>query len=465
LSSTSADSQAIPGRFITELKALLSLGTPMVATQFFIMAMGFLDTAMAGRYDSVHLAGVALGGAIMWPVFMLTTGVTMALTPIVAQLRGSGATSESGAKIRQALWVAVFASLICIGVILNAGVLFELAGVDARAAAIAVDYLKAAAWGLPAAQLYVVLRYASEGLGRTLPPMVIAAIALPLNGLLNYVLIYGEFGAPELGGVGCGWATAIVWWVELGLICLVLRSRYFQTTRLTDRFAWPDWNDIRGILKIGVPIGLTVFLEMAVFSIVGLSVATLGVIPLAANSIAGNVNWATYVIPMSIGSAASIRVGFYVGAGDYGAASYVARTAFIVSVSYALLVSALLILARHQIAGLYTTEAPVLELAASLMIFIALYQIVDDTNATMTGVLRGYKDTRVPMVYSLVGYWLLALPLGAALCFGWFGIEPFGVSGFWIGMTVGLAVVACCMGWRLLSTSNNPDRIRTFSTI
>ena len=257
----------------------------------------------------------------------------------------------------------------------------------------------------------------------------------------------------------------MVMWMELGLILLILRSRYVRATGLTRKFDWPQWREISSILKIGVPIGLTVFLEMAVFSVVGLSIASLGVIPLAANSIAGNVNWATYVIPWALGSAASIRVGFYVGARDYAKARYVARTAFIVSIVYALVVSVLLIGGRHLIAALYTTEAAVLELAASLMIFIAIYQIVDDTQATMGGVLRGYKDTRAPMLYSLVGFWFLALPLGASLCFGWFGREPMGVAGYWIGMILGLSVVAVCMGGRLISTSRNPDRIRSFAAI
>jgi len=461
----SVDTTPLKLKFADELGALLRLGAPMVATQFFIMAMGFLDTAMAGRYDSVHLAGVALGGTVMWPVFMLTSGFTMALTPIVAQLRGAGSIADAGAKVRQAMWLALFSSVFCILIILNAEPIFILAQVDPRAADIAVRYLQAAAWGIPGVQFYVILRYTSEGLGKTLPPMLIAGTALPLNAVLNYLLIYGEFGAPELGGVGCGWATAVVWWVELGLMSLVLKTDYFKATTFNQRFDFPHWEDIRGILKIGVPIGLTIFLEMAVFSVVGLLIASLGVIPLAANSIAGNVNWATYVIPMALGSAASIRVGFYIGSGDYARAGFVAKTSFLLSLGYALIVSAGLILARHQIVGLYSQEPAVLELAAMLLIFIALYQIVDDTQATMAGSLRGYKDTRAPMVYSLVGYWVLALPLGAALGFGWFGLPEQGVAGFWMGMTIGLAIVAVCMGVRLLSTSRNPERISAFARL
>jgi len=437
----------------------------MATTQFCIMAMGFIDTAMAGRYDSTHLAGVALGGAILWPVFMLTSGVTMAVTPMVAQLRGAGRTSETGAGIRQGLWLSLAAAVICIVVLQHAGRLFAFIDVDPATARIAEGYLGAIAWGLPAVQVYVVLRYACEGLGRALPPMVIAVLALPVNAALNYVLIYGHLGAPELGGVGCGWATTAVWWVELALIASVVRMRFFRAAKVTSRFDPPRWRELKPILKIGVPIGLTVFLEVAVFATVGLSVASLGVVPLAANSIAGNVNWATFVIPMSLGSAASIRVGFHVGASNNEGAAHVARIAFLLSLAYAVVVSVLLVLARYPIARLYTSDAEVLELATSLMLVIALYQIFDDSQATLGGALRGYKDTRAPMLYTLVGYWMFALPLGAALCFGWLGFEPLGARGYWIGMTAGLGILALCIGLRLLSTSRNPDRIRQLAAI
>jgi len=448
-----------------EFRDLLRLGLPMVATQFFIMAMGFLDTAMAGHYSSVDLAGVALGGNILWPVFMLMSGLTMALTPIVAQLRGAAAVDQAGSKIRQGLWVALFASFVCVAVIINAEPIFVLSGVDAEAAAIGVRYLRAAAWGIPPVLLYVTLRYTSEGLGKTLPPMLIAGAALPLNGLLNYMFIYGKFGAPQLGGEGCGWATAIVMWFELILICLLLRSSYFRATKVLAHFEPPRIDEILRILKIGLPIGLTVFVEMAFFSVVGLMIGSLGVTSLAAHSIAGNVNWATYVIPMAFGSAASIRVGYFVGANDFERSRHVAKTAFFMSLCYALAISVVLILSRQHIVTAYTQDPAVLTMAASLLLFIAVYQIVDDTQATMVGALRGYKDTRMPMVFALVGFWFLALPLGAALAFGWFDLPAYGVAGFWFAMTLGLAIVAVCVGLRLVSTSRNDSRIERFARI
>jgi MATE family multidrug resistance protein len=248
-------------------------------------------------------------------------------------------------------------------------------------------------------------------------------------------------------------------WLELGLILFLLRSRYFKATGLTRRFRGPDLKILKEIARIGLPIGLTVFLEMAVFSVVGFLVASLGVTALAAHSIAGNVNWATYVIPMALGSAASIRVGFFVGAGDLDRSRQVARIAVSLSLGYAFIVSAALVLGRHAIVGIYSNDPEVLLMAATLLLFIAVYQIVDDTQATIVGALRGYKDTRAPMVFSLVGYWVVAMPLGAALGFGWFGNEPWGVYGFWAGMTIGLTLVAICVGWRLWRTSRDDRKI------
>ena len=431
----------------------------MAATQFFIMAMGFLDTAMAGHYHSTHLAGVALGGNVFWPIFMLLTGCTMSVTPIVAQLVGGDRTRQVGIVLRQGLLVGLAASAIAIVLVLNAHPVFALFGIDSTAADIATRYLSAAAFGLPAVMCYIVLRYGSEGLGHTLGPMVIAGLVLLLNGVLNYAFIYGRFGAPELGGEGCGWATAIVMWFELAAMVVLARFRYFRVTGLWHRFEPPNAREIKRILKIGIPIGLSSFVGMALFAIVGFLVGSLGVMPLAAHSIAGHINWATFVIPMSLGSAAGIRIGFYVGAGEFARAARVARVAFAISLGYAVAVSVVLVVFRHNAVAVYSGDAEVVGLAATLILLIAVYQVFDDTQGTMAGALRGYKDTRAPMVYALLGYWGLALPLGMALGFGWWGLPNMGVFGFWIALSVGLAAVAVAMGLRLYRTGRDPVRI------
>jgi len=447
-----------------ETRELARLGLPMIGTQFFIMATGFLDTAMAGHYASVDLAGVALGGNILWPVFMLLAGLNMALTPMVAHFRGEGRVNQMGGLVRQGLWLALFSSVIIAVIITNAAPLFAFFEIDPEASDIADRYLKAAAWGMPGVMLYVTLRYVCEGLGHTIEPMLIAASALLVNGTLNYILIYGKLGFPEMGGEGCGWATAITMWSEFFLMLLLIYKPWFRVTGLLTKFEWLHYKNLSSIIKVGLPIGLTSFIGMAVFSVIAFFIGSIGVTALAAHSIAGNINWATFVIPMSLGSAASIRVGYFVGARDFAYARQVAKTAFQISLIYALFTSVLLITCRNLITSIYSTDLVVLEVASSLLIIVAIYQIVDCTQATMAGSLRGYKDTRTPMVYSFVGYWVLALPIGAVLGFGYL-TEPWGVYGFWTGMAIGLFIVCLLVGMRLYQTSHNEERIRAFAAI
>jgi len=449
-----------PITFNHELRQVLRLGGPMVLTQLFIMLTGTVDAAMAGHYASVDLAGVSLGGMVLWPIFMLLTGVTMALTPITAQLRGGQRLAETGHQIRQGLWICAFMSAILIAVLLNAHPIYAWAGVESEAGRIAADYLSAVAWGAPAVIFYVALRHVCEGLGHTIPPMIIAGAVLPLNALLNYAFIYGRFGFPELGGVGCGYATAIIFWVELLLILGVVRMRFFDATTFLDRFELPAWTSMASILRVGVPIGLTVFVEMAVFSVIGILIGRIGVAETAANSIAGNLNWATYVIPMALGSAASIRVGYHVGARDLDAARATAATVYKFSLGYAIAMSVLLVLCRYYLIAIFTVDPIVVDIAASLVLFIALYQLFDDSNAVTIGALRGYKDTRLPMWFGLVGYWAIAVPVGYLLAEEIIapGLAP-GVYGYWAGLTLGLFIVAACTGLRLWYISANRDKI------
>ena len=445
--------------FREAIKPVLILGWPMILTQLFIMGTGFVDTVMAGRYSATDLAGVSLAGNVLWPCFMLLTGVTMALSPITSQLRGSGRVADVGRQVRQGLWLCLGSSTVLVSILLNADFLFRLIDIDAEVAAIASAYLVAVSWGIPPIILYVALRHTSEGLGVTRPPMLIAGSVLPLNALLNYAFVYGNWGAPELGGVGCGWATAIVFWVEFLLMMFVVRMRHFRQTNTFATFARPDLAIMRDILKLGVPIGIAIFLEMAMFAVVSFLIAALGVIPMAAHSIAGNLNWLTYVIPMGMGSAAGIRVGFLVGSNDLLAARVTAGAVLKFAVGYALVVSVLLVVLRFSLVQIYTTDIDVIEMAATLLILIAVYQLLDDTQAVMIGSLRGYKDTTMPMVFSLVGYWVLALPLGYVLATGLLTGHTLGVYGYWLGITAGLAVVAIMVATRLWRMSADPVKI------
>ena len=426
-----------------EFRHLLRLALPIVLTQLSQMGMGVADTIMAGRYGAADLAGVALGGNLFWPTIMLLAGVIMAVVPSVSQLHGSGRQAAAGEVVRQAAFIALAGGVVLVICYRNARGLFEFIGVDPLAVPIAAAYLEALSWGTLPLLGYFTLRYLCEGMSWTLPAMLVAFFGLLLKIPLNYLFIYGGLGVPAMGGVGCGWASAVVIWLELiVLVAVVVRSR-IQVTGVFSRFSRPNATAILRLVKLGLPIGLTTFLEFSMFSVVTLLIGRLGVNAVAAHQIATNMGGLAFMVPMAIGMAVAIRVGFNVGAGNLPGARRSGWVALGVALAFALVAALILYFARAPIAALYSNDPGVLVLAAELMVFVAVYQFVDDTQVTALGALRGFKDTRTPMIIALVAYWTVGLPLGVVLGFGWVTLPGFeGVRGFWVGLSAGLCVAS-----------------------
>ena len=288
-----------------------------------------------------------------------------------------------------------------------------------------------------------------------------------MNALLNYAFIYGAFGAPELGGVGCGVATAIVMWLTAALIVVVVTRRFYASARLFRggwRGGWrPDLATFARLARIGIPIGVTVFFEFGVFSLITLLLAEFGANVVAGHTIAMNINGLAFMIPMSLGMAASIRVGHCVGAENFAEARVVGQTALRASFAYAALAGLAIFPLRSLLVGLYTESPDVIAVATNLLIFVAAYQLVDDTQATAIGVQRGYKDTRAPMWLALTGYWVIGLPIGLSCGYGWLGLPELGVYGFWIGLAIGLTFVAICVNVRRIRFATDIPRIRRYA--
>lgn len=445
-----------------EFKALTSLALPMIVTQLSQMGMGVADAIMAGRVSPADLAGVALGGNLFWPLMLFMSGVIMALTPAVSQLHGARREAEVAAVVRQALWLALVGGGVAFLLLGYSEAALVFVGVDPAAIPIAVDYINALRWGMPPVLGYFTLRYLCEGMSWTTPAMAIALVALVLKVPLNLLFIHGAFGFAGLGGAGCGWSSALVMWFELAAMLVVVSATRMRRIGLFSSFSRPDPREITRLVRLGLPIGATMFFEMAIFSLMTLLIGRLGVDAVAAHQIASNVGGITYMIPMSVGMAATIRVGFNVGAGNLVRARVAGTVAIGSSLFFALLAGSLVLLFRDAIPLLYTNDPGVLNVAAQLLLLIAIYQIFDDGQATIIGVLRGYKDTRIPLIVTLLAYWAFSLPVGAVLGFG-FGTPALGVSGFWLGLILGLVMVAIVLGARFVWLSRRDDLIRAYA--
>lgn len=453
-----------PARIRAELRALLALATPIIIAQLAHTAMGFVDTVMAGRVSPRDLAAVALGNSLWVPVFLLMTGILLATTPKVAQRFGSGQQQEIGPLVRQALWLALAVGGGAAALLWNAEPVLHLMQVDPSLVEPAMGYLRGVACGFPAVALYHVLRCYSDGLGHTRPSMMLGIGGLLLNIPLNYVLIYGKLGLPALGGVGCGWATGIVMWsMLLGMLWWVNWAPYYRPSRLFARFDWPQWPVLRRLLSIGVPIGVAVFAEASIFSVIALLIGGLGATVVAGHQIALNFSSLVFMIPYSLGMAATVRVGQSLGRDQPREARFAAGVGMASALAYACLSASLMLLWRSEIAQIYTAAPEVIAVASSLIVYSALFQFSDAIQVTAAGALRGYQDTRATMLYTLFAYWGIGLPVGYGLGLAdWFG-EPSGPRGLWQGLVVGLTCAAVLLGIRLARSARRRIRAQSSS--
>lgn len=440
-----------------EFRALGSLALPIVATQLSQMGMGVADTLMVARVGATDLAGVTLGNNLYFPAMLLLSGTLMALTPSVSQLHGAGRTGEAGALVRQGLWIALCGSLLLVILLRNVEPLYRLLGVDERAIPVATAYLKAVSPSLVPLLAYACLRCLCEGLSWTLPAMLVGLSALALKVALNWLFIHGSatLGVPAMGGVGCGWATVLTMCYALCAMLVVVLNSRVRASNVFSAFSLPIWREIRRLLRLGLPIGVAIFAEVAFFSFVTLLIGRLGVEAVAAHQVAFNIIGVGFMVPLALGMAATIRVGFNIGAGRAATARVAGWVAVGATLAWGATVALALVACRHQLAGLYTNDAAVLQTAGSLLLIAAFFQVFDSGQVAAMGVLRGHKDTAVPMAFALVGYWALGLPVGYALCFGWgkIGVAGIGVEGLWWGLVLGLATVAVALFARLTAVS------------
>ncbi|MFV2089775.1 MAG: MATE family efflux transporter, partial [Pseudomonadales bacterium] len=387
----------------------------------------------------------------------------LAITPTVSQLNGAGKYSEIGEVIRQGLWMALVGGLAASLILNNIGPVYSWMDVDPLAAAVSIPYLKMASYGIPALMFFFCLRFLADGMGFTRPALMISVCALMLKIPLNYVLIYGKFGFPEMGGVGCGVAQAIIMWFQLFLIVLVVTRKRFNVTGWTNRFSSPDARRIKALLIIGLPIGATIFAEMGLFSITTLLLGRFGAEVVAAHNIAMNLNGLVFMPPLALGMAATIRIGFRVGAGEIAEARTTAAIAVGATTILAIAGSLMIYLFRTQLVAAYTSDVPVADLAAILLLFVVFFLLFDALQSTAVGVLRGYKDTRKPMWIALFSYWIVGFPMECILGFGLIG-EPMGVYGFWLGLAAGIGTAAVLLSVRLWRVSANTELIKKLSS-
>ena len=439
----------------TELKALWQLAWPLLIGQLATVGMAVADVAMAGHVSAQDLAGVSLGTSIWIIVVVTLMGVMMAVTPLVAHHVGAQEFSKVPHLVRQALWMSAGVGAVALVLANVATLIFDYMELEPVVRTIAQQFIYITSVALPPFAAYRVLYGYSASLNQTKPMMVISLLALLLNVGLNWLLVFGNWGFPRLGGVGCAWASMLCVWFNLGgLVWWMRRSPAYASTWPFTHWEKPNRAEISRLLHLGLPIGVTYFAECSAFSLIALLVAKFGSTQVAAHQIALNFSSLTFMVPLSIGLALLTRVGQALGAGDPVAARYRSWVGVGAAVGFSMLSALLMALFNQQIASAYTNDAGVAALAASLLFLAAIFQISDGLQVSTSCAIRGYKVTRTPMAIHLTAFWVVSLPLGCVLGLApswapWHPELPMKAQGFWIALIMGLSVAGVALAWLL----------------
>ncbi len=448
-----------------EIKNLVTLAIPVMIAQISQTAITFVDTIMAGNYSKTALSGVAIAVSIWLPTILFGQGLLTVLTPIISNLNGAAKREQVADQTRQGVVIALILSIIMMLVLYNSDKIISFRSsadhpIDPEMVDVAVSFLRSIMWGVPAFLLFLVYRNQCEGLSNTKPAMVIIFIALLANIPINYVLIYGKLGLPAFGGVGCGITAAIIFWLMFALIRIyTLTTTTQRDIRKTPLTKLIDFAIIKKIVVLGTPLALAYFFEMSLFAVVALLIAPLGQITVAAHQIIFTISSLTFAIPLSLGVATSIRVGYLLGKNKPILAKQTAYVSLAISFMIAVVVALILVIFRSPIITIFTHEIDVITICLQLIILLAIYQVSDYLQVVASNVLRGYKDTKSIFFITLISYWVVGLPIGYILGLTDLIIQPIGAAGFWIGIILGLAVAAFLLIGRMIYIQKQPQDI------
>ncbi len=429
---------------MNDLKRLLSIAAPVILVQVGLTAMGMVDTIMVGRVSPAAIAAVALASTLFMVVGTFGMGIIMSLDAVVAQAIGA---DDHPAAVRAFQRAVVLSFLVAVPTVLVLSLgeaLLRWTGQPEEVVPLAWAYILTALPGVIPFYWFVVMRQTLQAMHRLKPIVITIVIANLLNAFLNWMFIFGNLGAPEMGVTGAALATTIGRFVMAGLL-MVLAWKTFRTMlRPFQREAFAPRPLLR-FAALGAPIGAQYVLEIGVFSLIGLLMGRLGTIPLAGHQIALVIASFTFMVPLGISMAAAVLVGRAVGAHDPAAMRSAARLSLASATGFGVFSATMMLLFAEPIVSIYTPDPEVQAIAAMLLRLAGLFQVFDGIQVTGIGILRGVGDTRAPLFANLVGYWALGLPLSLFLAFT-LGLGP---AGLWWGFVLGLAVVAVWMWFRV----------------
>ncbi|OCW57306.1 MATE family efflux transporter [Hoeflea olei] len=439
-----------PRSWGTHVRATLALGLPLVGTQIAQIAIATTDVVMLGWYGTEELAATVLGSQAFFIVYIFGVGFASAILPLAAQAEGRNDPTHVRRSVRMGMWILLIYAAVVMPFLWQLEAILIAVGQKPELAALASDYIRIAQWGMFPALMMMALRSFFAARSRAGIVLWSALIGTLVNGVLNYILIFGAFGAPEMGVRGAAIASvvssAVIFLIMAGWA--TLHPRHLEY-RLFQRFWRPEWPAFFEVFRLGVPIGFTILAEVGLFMAASLMMGWLGTVSLAAHGIAIQLASISFMVPLGLSHAATVRVGQAYGRGDMAELARAAHTVMGLSVLISLAAASLFWFMPETLVGLFVDNAnpdaaELISVAVPLLLVAAAFQIVDAIQAIAAGLLRGIKDTRIPMFIAVVSYW----PIGLSAAYGFgFGLG-YGGPGIWAGLALGLGVAAVLLNLR-----------------
>jgi MATE family multidrug resistance protein len=440
--------------FIQNAGDLLRLAGPLMLGQLAVVGMTVTDIYMAGQVSAETLAALQLGGSIWAMINLLVIGIMIGNSPIIGNFWGAGETHKVRFQFQQAMWLALpMGAAVCGALLLGVALLGQL-DISEEVYRIARGYLLPyliTGFMFPA---FFAFRSTFEGVGDIRPVMIFNCLAFVLNGILDYIFVFGKLGLPALGGIGAAWATTLV--MTFLLLAMAVYGRYSKNMKrleLYQQFSLPSMAAIAEILRLGIPIALMIAAEIGFFAIIPMMIAHLGANVLGAHAITNNLDSLAYMIPLGVGQALTIKVSHAQGRKDPVAARQICLTGFKLVFLLAMILGFLKITLRHDFATLFSPDSEVQVIAASLFFFSAALGCFDSMQMASSGALRGFKDARIPLAIQIFAFWIVAFPIAYSLALTDFWGEPMGVYGFWTGLVIAALLASTMMlyRWNLVS--------------
>lgn len=429
-----------------ELRDVARLAAPIVLVQIGLMMMGTVDAAMVGRVSATDLAAVALGNFWWITIALFGAGVVMAIDPVVAQAIGAGDDEAAALGVQRGIMLAVGVSIVSSLLLLPTEGMLRLLGQPAEVIPTAARWVRVQVPSTLPFFLFVAFRQSLQALHILRPVLIAVVLGNALNVFLNWVFIFGNLGAPPLGAYGASISTTIGRYVMTGVLVALSWSAMRPMLRPWRPGAM-QWAPVGRMLRIGLPIGVHQFFEVVAFGGALALIGLLGTIPLAGHEITISLASLTYMVPLGINAAAAVLVGRAIGGGDAEKARREASAALVCGVGFMAFTATVLIAFPGPLARIFTTDAAVLAVTATLIPIAGIFQVFDGVQGVSSGILRGAGDTRAAMYINLLAFAVVGLPVGAWLCFG----RGLGAEGMWWGLVFGLAMAAASLGWRVHS--------------